>query len=204
MRSSGALTERHGVPRVSGSQRPWAHPLWPHSTCGPTLGAAGGSPPAPRGVQPSVPVVVCCAVTERCRSSGLLLSRATVLLPGIRLGRQRRARSGSGCLQARSGGKDTWHGQCIGASWQMVGGSLWGHTPSSHAPPSQQRFPSGDVPSSRAGQCLPAAKQVGRHRNTVLAPSSAGVLVCLLAGQVRVVPVAQGCRFLTVSGSELL
>lgn len=37
---------------------------------------------------------------------------------------------------------------------------------------------------SRPGQCSLAAKQVGRHCDIVLAPSSAGVLVCLLAGQV--------------------
>lgn len=37
-----------------------------------TFGAAGSSPPAPRGVQPSVLVVGCCTIVEHCRSSGLL------------------------------------------------------------------------------------------------------------------------------------
>lgn len=81
---------------------------------------------------------------------------------------------GEGCL-ARS---------AVAASWQVVGGSPRGRAPSSLAPPSPQQFLSRYVPCSRAGQCLSAAKRVGRHRDVVLAAGSAGVLVCLLAGQV--------------------
>lgn len=198
------LTEGRGVPRVSGSQRPGLIPCGPTAPVAPhsVLQAVHSQLPAVSNpayrwlfaapLRSAAGALGCSWAGPRCFcwASGSGGRGGLGLAPGA-------CRLATGERTPGTVSASEHHGR----RWE---GSLWGHTPSSLAPPSQQRFPSGDVPSSRAGQCLSAAKQVGRHCNMVLAPSSAGVLVCLLAGQVRVVPVAQGCWFLTVSRSELL
>lgn len=172
-------------------------PMDSSPACSLAVSAAGGSPPSPTAVPDPVCRGVFAAPLYSAAAQAGPQGFCWASAPGDRGGLS----LAPGACELTAGERTSG---TVSASDHRGGDSPMDRTPSLPVPPSQQWFPSGDVPCSRAGQRSSTAQQVERHHDMVLSPGSAGGLVCLLSGKARAVPVAWGGRFLTVRRSELL